>query len=88
MKVANAVQQLKSELMSCYQALKTVLRLSRATGFVYMVNVKNWDRRCAHCSSKGPRVGLQSYGWLGAVGEALEGIGLPHQVGAFVASVR
>ncbi len=58
MKVANAVQQLKSELMSCDEALKTVLRLSCATSFVYMMNVKNWDRRCAHSSAKRPRVGL------------------------------
>jgi hypothetical protein len=60
-----------SELMRyCYLALETVLRLSRATGFVYMVNVKNWDRRCAHCTSKGPRVGLQSLESVGGVGEA------------------
>ena len=50
MKVANGVQQL-SELMSCDEALKTVLRLSRATGFVYMMNFKNWDRRRAHSSA-------------------------------------
>ena len=60
--------------MSCYEALKIVLGLSRDIGLVYMMNVNNWDRRCAHCSSKGSRVGLQSYGWLGAVGEASEGI--------------
>jgi len=60
MKVANAVQQLKSVLMSCYEVLIIVLGLSRDTGLVYMMNVNNWDRRCAHCSSKGPRVGLQS----------------------------
>ncbi len=77
------MQQLKIELMSWYRSLKSVLRLSRAIRFVYMVNVKSWDRRCAHSSAKGPRVGLQSLWAVGGVGEELEGMGLPHQVGAF-----
>ena len=56
------MQQLKSELMSCDQA--------RAAGFVYMMNFKNWGRRCAHSSAKGPMVGLQSLEAVGGDGEA------------------
>jgi hypothetical protein len=41
MKVAIAVQKLNSELMSCDEALRIVLGLSRATEFVYMMNVNN-----------------------------------------------
>ena len=63
MKVANAVRQLKSELMRCDETLKTVLRLSCATGLVNMMNVNNWGRRCAHSSAKRPTVGLQSF-WV------------------------